>query len=148
MLPASDETLTSPAAPASGRPTQSERRARTREALMEAAANHITRYGYAKMVVDRVANDAGYTRGALYHLYANKEELVLATVNWVREAWTDEVGFLFDESDPVGTLIAMARAFAVYSRQDPARILTRLRTEFVGTDHPVGQAVNKVRKDF
>ena len=115
---------------------------------MEAAANHITRYGYAETVVDQVASDAGYTRGALYHLFSNKEELVLATVNWVREAWTDEVGSLFDELDPVGTLIAMARAFAVYSRQDPARILTRLRTEFAGTDHPVGKAVNEVGEDF
>lgn len=92
MSRARDETLKSPTRPASGRLTQSERRARAREALMEAAANHITRYGYAEMVVDRVASDAGYTRGALFHLFANKEELVLAVVKWAREAWNEEVG--------------------------------------------------------
>ena len=149
MLPAAGETLSSPAAaPGSSRPNQTERRARTRAALLAATAQNISRYGYADMVVERVASDAGYTRGALYHLFSNKEELVLATVEWVREAWTDEVGFLLDESDPVGTLIAVARAFAVYSRHDPARVLTRLRTEFAGTDHPVGKAVNEAREGF
>jgi AcrR family transcriptional regulator len=116
---------------------------------MESAANHITRYGYAEMVVDRVAGDAGYTRGALYHLFATKEELVLAVVEWVLEAWRDEAGHLLaDETDPVGTMIAVANAYAKYSRHDPARVLTRLRSEFAGTDHPVEKAINEVRRNF
>jgi AcrR family transcriptional regulator len=116
---------------------------------MEAAANHITRYGYAEMVVDQVASDAGYTRGALYHLFATKEELVLAVVAWVLQAWDDEAGHLLDDdTDPVGTLIAVAHAFATYSRHDPARVLTRLRAEFAGTDHPIEKAINELRGDF
>ena len=116
---------------------------------MEAAAKNITRYGYADMVLDRVASDAGYTRGALYHLFANKEELVLAVVEWVLQAWDDEAGnLLADETDPVGTLIAVAKAYATYSRHDPARVLTRLRAEFAGTDHPVEKVINEVRWNF
>ncbi len=142
-------TLTSPDVSASGRTTQGERRARTRAALLEATANHITRYGFADLVLDRVAGDAGYTRGALYHLFASKEELVLAVVEWVREAWRDEVGVLLaDETDSVGTLIAVARAYAAYSRHEPARVLTRLRTEFAGTDHPIEKAINESIADF
>ena len=141
--------MTTPTASASGRPTQSERRARTRAALLEATAIHITRYGYADLVLDRVASDAGYTRGALYHLFANKEELVLAVVAWVREAWRDEVGHLLDdETDPVKTLIAVARAFATSSRHNVPTVLTRLRADFVGTDHPIEKAINDVRRDF
>jgi AcrR family transcriptional regulator len=116
---------------------------------MVSAAKHITQRGYAETVLDLVAADAGYTRGALYHLFANKEELVLAVVEWVREAWNEKAGFLLaDETDPVDTLVAVARAYAVYSRHDVPSVLTRLRVEFAGTDHPVEMAINEVRWNF
>ena len=111
---------------------------------MKSAAQKMSRYGYADMVLEHVASNAGYTRGALYHLFANKEGLALAVVDWVEKSWLDAVGFLLaDETDPVGTLIALARGTAVYSRRDVGRVLTRLRTEFAGTGHPVGKAANE-----
>ena len=59
MPRARDETLKTPAGLASGRQTQSERRARTREALMVATAENITKYGYAELKLERIASDAG-----------------------------------------------------------------------------------------
>jgi AcrR family transcriptional regulator len=116
---------------------------------LKAASQEVASYGYAGMVLDRVASEAGYTRGALYHQFASKEDLVLAVVEWVREAWSEEVGFLLtDETDPVGTLIAVARAYAVYSRHEPARALARLSAEFAGADHPVEKAINRITGDF
>jgi AcrR family transcriptional regulator len=115
---------------------------------LKVTANHITRYGFADLVLERVAGDAGFTRGALYHQFANKEELVLAVVEWVREAGRDEVGDLLAETDPVKTLIAVARAYAAYSRHEPARVFTRLRTEFAGTDHPIEKAINESIAEF
>ena len=119
---------------------------------MAAGATNISRYGYADLGLERVASDAGYTRGALYHLFDNKEALVLSVVKWVQSAWHDEVGFLLaDKTDPVETLIAVARGSAVYSRHDPARALTRLRPEFAGKDHPIAKALeltNARRKSF
>lgn len=130
--------------PPPAKTTQADRRARTRAALLTAAAQEISRHGYADTVLERVARDAGYTRGALYHLFASKEELALAVVEWVGTSWYDEVGnLLAEESDPVGTLIAVARETAVYSRRDVARVLTRLRTELAGIDHPVGRAAEE-----
>ena len=93
------------------------------------------------MVLERVARDAGYTRGALYHLFASKAELAYAVVEWVGQSWYENVGVLFaNDDDPVETLIAVARESAVYFRHDVARVLTRLRTELAGSDHPVGRA--------
>src|SRR6266496_2597562 len=92
-----------------GRLTQAARRARTRSALLEAAARGLSRDGYANLVLERVAREAGYTRGALYHLFANKEDLALAVVGWVEETWFAEVGHLLaDDTDPVGALVALA----------------------------------------
>ncbi|HUS23188.1 MAG TPA: TetR/AcrR family transcriptional regulator [Aeromicrobium sp.] len=115
---------------------------------MEATATHIARHGYAEMVLERVASDAGCTRGALYHVFANKTELTLAAVEWAYGAWRDDVGYLFvggAGDDPVETLIAVARGSAVYTRRgDVARICSRLIADFEGVDHPVGRMVRKI----
>lgn len=130
---------------AAPRRSQADRRARTRDALLEAAARGLSRYGYANLKLERVARDAGYTRGALYHLFANKEELALAVVRWVQETWDAEVGRLATEiADPVEALLAMARGHAVYCRRDVAAVMMTLRVEFTGQDHPVGRAITEI----
>ncbi|MFD7609563.1 TetR/AcrR family transcriptional regulator [Streptomyces sp. NPDC059828] len=127
------------------RRTQADRRAQTRAALLEAAARGLSMYGYANLVLERVAGEAGYTRGALYHQFANKEELALAVVKWVEETWEAEVGRLVAaESDPVEALLALARGHAVYCRRDVANVMMTLRVEFAGQDHPVGQAITDI----
>lgn len=137
-------TTTSVAATSPERLTQAERRARTRAALLEAAALGISRYGYSNLVLERVAKEAGYTRGALYHQFANKEELVLAVVDWVEKSWHDELGHLFtDEADPVATLVEIARGYALYCRNEISRVMMTLRAEFEGQDHPVARAVRE-----
>ena len=132
-----------------GRRTQAERRARTRSALLEAGARGLSRYGYSNLVLEQVAAEAGYTRGALYHLFDGKEDLALAVVDWVREAWYAEVGSLAsDLADPVGSLIAVARGHAAFCRRDIARVMVTLRVEFSGKDHPVGQKIREVDRQL
>src|SRR3954462_10269773 len=122
------------------RQTQAERSARTRNALLEAAARGLSRYGYGNLVLEDVARDAGYTRGALYHQFRDKEDLALAVLRWADETWQREVGELADrEDDPVGVLMAMARGHAVLCRRDIARVAMALRVEFSGRDHPIGR---------
>jgi len=124
---------------------QAERRARSREALLESAARGLSRYGYGNLNLARVASDAGYTRGALYHQFKDKEDLALAVLDWVDEAWQEEVGPLVDrEPDPVGALIALARGHAVFCRRDVARVAMALRMEFTDLDHPVGRHLEEV----
>jgi AcrR family transcriptional regulator len=128
-----------------GRRSQADRRARTRSALLEAAARGLSRYGYANLMLERVAGEAGYTRGALYHLFANKEDLALAVVRWIEETWNAEVGQpAAAEADPVDALITLARGHAIYCRRDIARVMLTLRVEFAGQDHPVGQAIAEI----
>jgi AcrR family transcriptional regulator len=127
------------------RPTQAERRARSRSALLESAARGLSRYGYANLVLEQVAREAGYTRGALYHQFRDKEELALAVVEWVNETWWDEVGGpAEDQPDPAAELIALARGHAVYCRRDVARVMMALRVEFSRQDHPVGREIRRI----
>jgi AcrR family transcriptional regulator len=125
--------------------SQSERRARSRGALLESAARHLSRSGYGNLVLEDVARDAGYTRGALYHQFTDKEDLALAVLRWAEETWRHEVGEpAGEESDPVEELLAMARGHAVLCRRDIARVAMSLRVEFSGRDHAVGRELERI----
>ena len=113
--------------------------------MLESAARNLSRYGYGHLTLEQVARDAGYTRGALYHQFKDKEELALAVIAWVDETWRRDVGGLADrQPDPVAALVAMARGHAVYCRRDVARFATALRLEFSGQDHPVGRELERI----
>ena len=131
------------------RPTQAERSARSRGALLESAARGISRHGYGNLVLEQVARDAGYTRGALYHQFKDKEDLASAVIEWVDETWRREVGPLIEEEpDPVLALTALARGHAVLCRRDVARVAIALRLEFSGQDHPVARQLERVSESL
>jgi AcrR family transcriptional regulator len=127
------------------RSTQAERSARSRSALLEAAARGLSRYGYGHLRLEEVAHEAGYTRGALYHQFKDKADLALAVIDWVNENWMQEVGEpARQEADPVSELMALARGHAVFCRRDVARVVMALRVEFSGHDHPVGREIEEI----
>lgn len=123
--------------------TQAERRERSRSALLESAARGLSRHGYGNLVLEEVASEAGYTRGALYHLFEGKEELALAVIGWVAETWWEEVAVPAErESDPMAAMLALARGHAVYCRRDVAGVISSLRAEFgAGDEQRVAVAV-------
>jgi AcrR family transcriptional regulator len=127
------------------RPTQAERSARSRSALLEAAARGLSRYGYGHLRLEEVAREAGYTRGALYHQFEDKADLALAVIEWVNQSWMRDVGEpARQEPDPVSELLALARGHAVFCRRDIARVVMALRVEFSGQEHPVGREVERI----
>jgi AcrR family transcriptional regulator len=137
--------LTVPPPTVTAHSTQIERRARSRSALLESAARGLSRYGYGKLVLERVAREAGYTRGALYHQFKDKEDLALAVIKWVNESWVNDVGEpAAQQPDAVAELLALARGHAVFCRRDIARVVMALRLEFVGQDHPVGHEIERI----
>jgi AcrR family transcriptional regulator len=122
--------------------SQADRRAETRAALLESAARGLSRHGYGNLILADVAAEAGYTRGALYHLFVDKEDLALAVVAWVSETWEERVGSLADSYDePLEALVALARGHVAYCRDGRARVMMTLRVEFAESEHPVGRAV-------
>ena len=59
------------------RKTQAERRDETRDELIAAAARLISKRGFHGTSLDAIAEEAGYSRGAVYYNFADKEELFL-----------------------------------------------------------------------
>jgi AcrR family transcriptional regulator len=59
------------------RQTQAERREETREQVLAAAARVFARRGFHATSLEAIAEEAGYSRGAVYYNFADKEELFL-----------------------------------------------------------------------
>lgn len=57
--------------------TRRQRQALTRERLLEVAATEFTERGYGSTSLERIAERAGFSKGAVYSNFAGKEELVL-----------------------------------------------------------------------
>ena len=60
--------------------TREESRAQTRATLIAVGRAHFLRYGLGGAVTEKIAEDAGYSRGALYSNFDGKEELFLAVI--------------------------------------------------------------------
>jgi AcrR family transcriptional regulator len=61
-----------------GRLKRDERRAQTRERLLDAATDVFNRLGYHGASLEAVAEAAGYTKGAVYSNFASKQDLFFA----------------------------------------------------------------------
>jgi len=68
--------------------TRKEKQAHTRECLMRSAAKVFTQRGLQQASIDEVAEDAGFTKGAFYANFKNKEELFLAMLD---ERFTERI---------------------------------------------------------
>ena len=71
-----------PAAPRARR-TQADRSAATRDALVAAARRLFADQGFAEVPADAIVAEAGVTRGALYHQFADKTALFSAALEAV-----------------------------------------------------------------
>src|SRR5277367_669977 len=60
--------------------TREESQAHTRATLIAVGRRHFLRYGLGGAVAEKIAEDAGYSRGALYSNFDGKEELFVAVI--------------------------------------------------------------------
>jgi AcrR family transcriptional regulator len=86
--------------PAGQRLTREEKKAQTRDRLIEAAARVFAEKGFAATSLDEVADAAGLTKGAVYSNFENKEDLVEA----VLKAHQDRQSGISDVATTAGTL--------------------------------------------
>src|SRR5438093_736449 len=109
------------------RMTRAESQAKTQADLIEAAARIFARRGYERASIVEIADEAGYSHGAVYSNFESKEDLLLALYeHWVAR----RVAEIDATWSAQGTLAERARAAAdEWMRRlesDPAPFLLRL----------------------
>ena len=108
--------------------TREQSRAVTRATLIAVGRAHFLRYGLGGAVAEKIAEDAGYSRGALYSNFDDKEELFLAVIREEQARHLDVFrSILREESSARGRLKKMRDTIADLLT-DPDWIV--LRAEF------------------
>jgi AcrR family transcriptional regulator len=91
---------------ASKRLTRTEKRAATRQALLEAAATVFARRGLLGASVEEITEQAGFSRGAFYSNFASKEELFLTLIEGRSADHIAAIAQAFRHGDTVQARIA------------------------------------------
>lgn len=100
----------------------------TRRKLIGAARELFAARGYADVGTTEIARAAGVTRGALYHQFADKAELLAAVVDEIDAEMSQQLASgamaAADSGDPVAILTAGAGAFLeAVTRRDVHQVL-------------------------
>ncbi len=140
--------------------TRSERAALTRRGLLDVAERRFFTDGYHGTSLDEIAEDAGYTKGAVYSAYQSKAGLFLALLDEIIDRRLEELRQML-EPHPTGEgkLAALARQpidaryarfsllaieFLVHAARDPTMLADfaeryeRLRRGLAGLAPPSG----------
>lgn len=113
---------------AEAKTTRAQRQAQTRESLLVVAESMFLRDGYAATSLDKVAIEAGFSKGAVYSNFAGKEELCMAVIDSIHGEKVQGVLAAFTQES---SLDAKLKAFVEWAREalgDPG--WTALEVEF------------------
>lgn len=116
--------------------TREQQRAKTRDDLLQAAAEVFARHGYHATSVDMVAETAGYTKGAVYSNFSSKEELFLALLEERREQTMADVQRVMDESAPADRAEAFGQRRDRLAQWTPEWFLLEAEFELYAARHP------------
>jgi AcrR family transcriptional regulator len=108
--------------------TRAETQARTREALVHTATRAFLRDGYLATSLDKVADEAGYSKGAVYSNFRNKNQLCLAVLDEIHAEQARLIEQAMSGSTTLGERLAAFHAWAERTIGDPA--WTGLEIEF------------------
>jgi AcrR family transcriptional regulator len=114
-------------APVKTRLTRTQQREQTRLRLLAAAKRLFIANGFHGTSVEEIAEAAGYTRGAFYSNFEDKDDIFLAVLDQDLTDRIAELTPIFQQS------ASLDEAFAVIIRTNPRRLIdaaTILKTEF------------------
>jgi AcrR family transcriptional regulator len=136
--------------------TRAESQARTRDLLIATARELFLRDGYHATSLEKVADEAGFSKGAVYSNFRNKDELCLAVLDAIH---ADEIAKALAEVSTARTFdegivgfqswaermigdegwTTLEVEFAIQARRDP-----KLRAELAARDKAIRDAISNV----
>jgi TetR/AcrR family transcriptional regulator, transcriptional repressor of aconitase len=108
--------------------SRKESQAITRARLIAVARDHFLRDGLGAAVMDKIAEEAGYSRGALYANFKCKEDLFLAVIEAATETSIDHLQAILNNKQSAKRRFEMFRDAIVDRVTQPDWVI--LQTEF------------------
>lgn len=120
--------------------TRSESQARTRADLIATARDLFLAEGYAKTSLERVAEEAGYSKGAVYSNFRTKKELCLEVLALIHATKFGEVTDLLAAGETLDDQLARFHEWAERTIGDVGWTLLEFEFATVARDDPELQA--------
>ena len=104
-----------------------------RRRIMQVAAKEFARYGYHETNVNRLAEKAGISKGAIYVYFSNKEDLFISTVQyWFKDFARVAEEILMEESDSFTKLENYLVRMIEFGIKNPALVINYLNLYSAG----------------
>ena len=128
--------------------TRSERKERTRVDVLAAARRVFLRRGFYAASLDEIAEEAGFTKGAVYSNFAGKDDLFLAVLDeHFRQRAQTYAGLILDQERIEDSYRSVARFWREANEREPE--WSRLVVEFLAhasRHEPLREAALEVRE--
>src|SRR6185369_13927741 len=146
----SGRAVAKPSSPSERGDAARSKESRGRKELMMIAIDCFARYGYQGTSIDRIANAAGVTKGALYYHFRDKEELLFEAVqDLIGEFERKVVGSVSPETDPAGALAEIARVCVqIATRNNLRRFILTLMVEALDTNPQLSERFRGILRRF
>jgi AcrR family transcriptional regulator len=110
--------------------TQEERKKETRQLLLESAVETFAQLGFHGASVDKIAENAGFSKGAFYAHFHSKEELFLAILEQQMQLHVNNVRQVIDQQQSLSHFIETMNEYFLSVRQKN-RTWSMLTMEFL-----------------
>ncbi|WP_259415835.1 TetR/AcrR family transcriptional regulator [Bacillus toyonensis] len=110
--------------------TQEERKKETRQLLLESAIEVFAQLGFHGASVDKIAEYAGFSKGAVYAHFNSKEELFLAILEKQMRLHVHNIHQIIEEQHSLSQFIGILDEYSLSSRQKN-RTWSMLNMEFL-----------------
>lgn len=114
--------------------TRTESQARTRSDLLATAREMFLTDGYAKTSLERVAEEAGYSKGAVYSNFKTKSALCLEVLGLIHETKFAELSDLLDGDDALDVRMERFQGWAERTLGDVGWTLLEFEFAIVARD--------------
>jgi AcrR family transcriptional regulator len=112
----------------------------TREKILQVSTRFLISRSYHGTTISAIAKEAGLTKGAIYHHFKSKEDLVLEIVKSVKQTWFKFVGRkVLLEGNSVNRLETLLSVHSQFLKNDPTMclVLSSLLSEMEILDHAI-----------
>lgn len=131
--------------------TKKEQREISVTKLLEAALGFFVTEGYRGTTIERIANAAGLTKGAVYFYFRSKAGVLMRLLEWAEESIIDPTVQAIEEAGPQATdrLVAFMHTQSLVTTERPertalSRLVLLMSLEFRGTGDPIEKRLDKM----
>lgn len=110
--------------------SQKEKKEETRKSLLDSAVENFAEFGFHGTSVDRIAEHAGFSKGAFYANFNSKEELFLALLERHMQLHVDKIHQVIDQQHLLSSFIEKLDEYLIYL-SEKNRTWSLLHMEFL-----------------